>query len=421
MNKMKKVIGEIVIKILLVCSLLIFSNCGNKSSFEVETYTVKRGDFLHTVTETGELEAVNALTISAPMIPWDLGSLKITQIVEDGDEVKEGDVLVEFDKAEVRRSMENAQSELEIAQAELRKAIASQKSQIEEMEADLEKARLQNRIAQLNLELAGYKSAIERKKIELQLNNAIIDLQRAEENLENQKKINRQEINKLQLKVHQAQTKLEEAEATLDKLTVKAPAPGIAIIEKNWDTGNKFQTDDQAWRGQRLIQLPDLSTMQAKVMINEVDISKIDTAQTANIKLDAYPDTTFKSHVSDVAALARNKDRDSKVKIFDVMLLLDERNDKLMPGLTVSCEILIDKIADTLFIPIEAVFKNEEGTYVYLKDNGGFEAVPIETGQENDDYVIVVKGLSEDDQIALVDPTLELYEKQDKKEKQGSL
>jgi multidrug efflux pump subunit AcrA (membrane-fusion protein) len=170
-----------------------------------------------------------------------------------------------------------------------------------------------------------------------------------------------------------------------------------------------------------MIQLPDLASMQAKVMINEVDISKIDTVQTATIKLDAYPDSSFKAHVSDVAALARNKERDSKVKIFDVMLLLDESNDKLMPGLTVSCEILVDKITDTLFIPLEALFKDENGTFVYLKDGSDFEPTAIETGQENDDYVIVASGLKENDQIALTDPTLEKFEKEEEKEKKGTL
>ena len=378
--------------------------CSITSAVALETYTVKRNTFRLTVTETGELEAVNALTIAAPLIPWNLGSLKITRLIEDGEEVKKGDLLVEFDKGEVQKSMETAQSELEITQAELRKAVATQKSQINEMQADLEKARLQHRIAQLNFELADFKSDIERKKIELQLSDAEIDLNKAEQQIENQKNINLQETNKLKLQVNQAQTRLDEARTTLDKLTVLAPAPGIAIIQRNWYTDNKFQTEDQPWRGQRLIQLPDLATMQCKLMINEVDISKIDTAQTATISLDAYPDTSFNAHVISVAALARDKNRDSKVKVFDALLLLDESDQRLIPGMTVSCEILVNEIEDTLFIPLEGVFQDEKGPYVYLKNGKNFIHRYIKTGLENDNFVVIAEGLQENDIIALMDP-----------------
>jgi RND family efflux transporter MFP subunit len=402
-------------------SILILIACGNQQDNDIETYTLKRQDFLFTITETGELEAVNATRISAPLIPWDLGSLKITWLIEDGAEVKEGDVLVEFDKNEVQKNMEDAQAQLEIAQAELRKAQASQKSQIEEMIADLDIARLQHRIAQLTFELAGFQAEIERKKIELQLENAAIALKRAEEKIENQKNINQQEISKLKLQVSQEQTKFEEAVSTLEKLTVRAPSPGIAIIMKNRYTDIKFQTEDQVWRGLSLISLPDLSQMQSKVMINEVDISKIKLNQSAQVRMDAYPDTSFKAHVTSVASLARNKSRDSKIKIFDILLLLDEHDKNLIPGMTVSCEILVEKIADTLFIPLEAVFRNEQGPFVFVKKGTEFKAQPIITGKENDDYVIIAEGLQENDQVALVDPTpLGLSETQVELEKEES-
>ncbi len=417
---------SIVINTQLYSVIIIFIQlligCGGENDNRIETSQVHRGDFLFTVTETGELEAVNALTISAPQIPWNLGSLKITKIVDDGTEVEANDILIEFDKGQVQKSMEDAQSELEIAQAELRKASATQKSQVKEMEADFEKAQLQLRIAQLNFELANHKSKIEQKKIELQLKNAEIDLNRAKEKIQNQIHINKQEISKLKLKVRQAQTKLEEAKGTIERLTVRAPAPGIAIIRRNWQTGNKFQADDQMWRGQQVLRLPDLTLMQAKVMINEVDISKIDTTQMATITMDAYPDTGFKARVINVAALARNKDRDSKVKIFDVVLLLEENDKRLMPGMTVSCEVLVDSIDDTLFVPLDAIFKDESGPYVFLKNGSEFKKQPIKTGPENDNFVVISEGLEENDKVSLVNPqiVIDAYSREDDKKKGDS-
>ena len=352
------------------------------------------------------MAAVNSEAISAPSISWRFGALKITKLVDDGKQVEKGELLVEFDKAEVQKGIVDAKAELEIAKAELRKALASNDSQIEELEADLESTTLQHRISELNLEKASYESDIRRKEIELNLEKSTISLKKAKQEIENQKKINREEVSKLELKVQKVETKLDEANETLAKLSVKAPAPGIAIIEKSWMTGNKYQVDDQPYSGWPLIGLPDLSKIKASVQINEVDIAKIDTSQKAIIRLDAFPENGFTGKITEIARLARNKERDSKVKIFDVTILLDETDKKLMPGMTVSCEIIINEIPDTLFIPLEALFKKDGNNMVYLKDDGGFEAKQVSIGTENDDFVIITEGLTEGDQVALNDPTV---------------
>ena len=386
--------------------IFIFSFCQSKRDAIIETYEVKKSTFVSSVTETGELAAVNSEAISAPSISWRFGALKITKLVDDGKQVEKGELLVEFDKAEVQKGIVDAKAELEIAKAELRKTLASNVSQIEELEADLESTTLQHRISELNLEKAGYESDIRRKEIELNLEKSTISLKKAKQEIENQKKINREEVSKLELKVKQVKNKLEEANETMAKLSVKAPAPGIAIIEKSWMTGNKYQVDDQPFPGWPLIGLPDLTQIKASVQINEVDIAKIDTSQRAVIRLDAFPENSFTGKVTEIASLARNKERDSKVKIFDTTILLDESDKKLMPGMTVSCEIIIDEIPDTLFIPLETLFMKDGNNIVYLKSDGGFEAKQVSIGTENDDFVIITEGLSEGDQVALSDPTL---------------
>ena len=254
--------------------LFLFFSCSKNRDISIDTYTVKKGTFVSKVTETGELEAVNSEMISAPSISWRFGALKITKLVDDGKQVEKGELLVEFDKTEVEKSTIDAKAELEIAKAELRKAEANNTSQIEELEADLQSMKLQHRISELNLEKASYESEIRRKEIELNLEKSSISLKKAEQEIENQKKINQEEISKLALKVKQVENKLEEANDTMAKLSVIAPAPGIAIIEKSWMTGNKYQVDDQPFSGWPLIGLPDLSLIQASVQINEVDIKK---------------------------------------------------------------------------------------------------------------------------------------------------
>jgi HlyD family secretion protein len=385
--------------------VLLGAGCQSGSTRDVETHTVSRGEFVNSMTVTGELEAVSSKVVSAPAISWRFGQLKITRIVDDGTQVEEGEVLVEFDKAEVEKSISDAQAELEIAEAELRKAKANHKSTIESMEIDLETTGLDHEIAQLRLEQAAFKADIDRKQVELQLETAGINLEKARQELANKKRVHVEEISKLELKRQQVQTKLAEAKETVAKLTVKAPAPGIAIIRKSWMTRAKFQVDDQCYPGWPMIGLPDLSQMKAKVEVNEVDIAKAVVGQESKIRMDAYPDTSFGAKVTEIATLARNKSKDSKVKVFDVTAELKEQDEKLMPGMTVSCEIMVEQIPDTLSIPLDAAFTREGETVVFLQSGSGFKTRKVVLGPENENHVIVISGLKAGDRVSLVDPT----------------
>lgn len=389
----------------LLCGIGLVA-CGKVSDSQVETHKVVRGNFLNQVTVTGELDAVQSKMISAPPINWRFGQLKIAKLVEDGKQVQENDLMIQFDKGEVEKAITEAKSNLEISEAELRKAQVKHKSEIESMEIDLEIARINHQINKLKLEQATFKADIDRKQDEFNLEDAAIKMEQAAQELENKKDIHKQEISKLELKVNQEKANLREAEETLALLTVMAPSPGIAIIQRNWMTNNKFQVDDQTYPGYSMIGLPDLSQMKAVVEINEIDIAKVKVDQKTLVTLDAYPDTTFTGRVSEIATLARNKSRDVKVKVFDVTVLLDGSDERLLPGLTVSCDIIVDEVPQVLSIPVAAVFDREGKSVVFRRSGGGFAQQLVTLGAENDTYVLVENGLSEGDEIALADPTV---------------
>jgi HlyD family secretion protein len=82
-----------------------------------------------------------------------------------------------------------------------------------------------------------------------------------------------------------------------------------------------------------------------------------------------------------------------------------------MPGLTVSCKILINEVTDTVFIPIIAVFKDQGSEFVYVKSGSGFNRRNIKVGASNTDFVIVSEGLSGNEEIALNDPFLNKEDK----------
>ncbi|MDR0688553.1 MAG: efflux RND transporter periplasmic adaptor subunit [Prevotellaceae bacterium] len=378
--------------------------CGQKNARQIPVQEAIRGTFYVDLHEDGEVEAIRSVSIASPSISWRYGSLKITQIVKDGQDVKAGDTLIVFDRSEVQKAIVEAEGRLEISKAELERLIAQHESDMEELKADYEVTRIAQEISKIRFESAEYESDIKKKEIQLNLEKADISLARAKEQIGNRLKIQAEEVKQKQLSIEQDQLRLNEAHQTLQKLFVVTPAPGIAIINRNWSSGNKFQLGDQCWSGSPIIQLPDLSALKATVKINEVDIAKISKGLRVEVKPDAFSDSVFTGSVVSVANLAVNKDNSSKIKVFPVEILINETNKNLLPGLTVSCKIIIDKIEDVLYIPLEAIHAEGDKSYVYKKAVGGFDKVEVETGAANSDFVIISKGLSRGDKVALVDP-----------------
>lgn len=401
--------------------LLMFGSCNKKETGQIPLGTVARGTFYVDLYEEGEIEAIRSINISAPTISWRYGNMKIAQIVKDGQEVNAGDTLIVFDPSEVQKGIVEAEGYLEISQAELERLTAQHESDLEELKADYEVARISQEISNIRFESAGYESDIKKKEIQLNLEKAGIALDKAKEQIENRIKIQKEEIKQKNLTITQNKSRLHEANETLRKMFMITPAPGIAIISKSWSSGNKFQVGDQCWSGFPIIQLPDLTALKAIVKINEVDISKINKGLQVEIKPDAFSDSIFTGTVSSVANLAINKDASSKLKVFPVEIVINGTNPKLLPGLTVSCRIIVDKIDNVLYIPIEAVHQEGDKYVVYKKSTGGYDPVEIERGLSNADFTVVTAGLNENDKVALLNPFATEEKKAEEKKAETSL
>lgn len=390
--------------ILLVCTFALLLSCNKKETVEVPVSKAVKGTFYLDVIETGEIQAIQSIIVSSPDISWRYGNLKITQIVKDGKEVKEGETLLVFDPSELKKSIVEAEGRLEMSYAELEKMKAQQQSDLEEQRADYEVTRLNQEISRITFESATYEANIKRKEIQLRLDQANIALVRAKDQIENQIKIQNEDVKQKMLSIEQDKTRLREANETLQKLSLVSPSHGIAIINRNYSSDSKFQVGDQCWSGQPLIQLPNLNKLKATVQINEVDISKVTKGLKVEIKPDAFSDSVYMGEVMTVANLAVNKEGSSKIKVFPVDILIKDGGKKLLPGLSVSCRLLVRKIENVVFIPIDGVQTNGVEEYVYVKTKTGFEKVLVETGVSNTDHIIITKGLKAGDVVAMADP-----------------
>ena len=413
MNKQRTKLKLAKMAALLLCIGAV--GCAKKSTQQVPEAKVEKGVFYIDIYEEGEIEAINSINVNSPNIPWRFGNLKISDIVEDGASVKEGDTLITFDPSEVRKAILDYEDRLIVSNAELEKMIAQQELEMEQLIADYEVTRISHEITRMQLESAAHESEIKRREIQLNLDKADISLDRAKEQIENRRKIQAEEMKQKHLSIRQDEERLEEAHLTLNKLFVIAPAPGIAIISRNWSTNSKFQMGDQCWSSQEIIKLPDLSKLKAKVNINEIDISKVTRGLKVQVRPDAFSDSIFSGYVSTVANLAQNKDNKSNIKVFPVEIVIDQSNKNLLPGLTVSCRIIVDEIPDVLYMPIEALHVESDKSYAFKKTVSGYEKVEVQTGHTNSDYVIIESGLDKGDKVALIDPAT-LDKNEDKKE-----
>lgn len=401
--------------LLLIVCIFLLGACKREKAKEVPESKVMKGTFYLDLYEEGEIEAINSTNITSPNISWRYGNLKITQIIKDGKEVQTGDTMIVFDPSEVKKGVVDAESRLQMNMAELEKLMAQQQSDLEELKADYEITRISQQISKIRFESANYEANIKKKEIQLNLEKANIALDRAKEQIDNRIKIQKEEIKQKNLSIDQDKARLKEANETLTKLFLISPSPGIAIINRNWSTGNKFQVGDQCWSGFPLVQLPDLTKLRANVKINEVDISKISKGLKVEIKPDAFSDSVFSGEVTAVANLAVNKDEKSKIKVFPVEIMINETDEKLLPGLSVSCRIILGKIENAIFVPLEAVHSEGDIYYVFKKSSSEYKKTIVEIGASNADFIVITKGLTETDKVALNDPFAKDEKKDDKK------
>jgi multidrug efflux pump subunit AcrA (membrane-fusion protein) len=152
------------------------------------------------------------------------------------------------------------------------------------------------------------------------------------------------------------------------------------------------------------VNLPDLSEMIVETAVSEVDANKVDTGQEVIVTLDAFPDRLYHGSVIKKGTLARKKERGSKLNVFDVDVAIENADEDVKPGMSASCDIIIDRIESVVSVPLEAVFEKEGQTVVYLKNK---KERKVSVGRRNDEAIEIVDGLEGDEEICLIDPTLE--------------
>ncbi len=386
--------------------ILILTSMGSAET-TIPLYKVKKDKFLVSITESGELRAKNSISISTPRIR---GNLKIVFLEPEGNYIKAGAVVAKFDPTEAINNLKEAEAKLEIALSEKEKLNANQKSQMTRLESDLKSAELSFELSKLKLEQIKFEAEIKQQEAKLEHQRNELNYKKANQELESQKIVNRSESNKVEIDVRQKRSDLERAKRDLEMLTLTAPTEGLVVYETNWSTGRKITVGDTPWPGMTLVSLPDLSTMESLTFVNEVDVSRIKKDLKVIVKLDAFQDSSFEGEITSVASLGKTKSNNSTIKVFEIAVAIHSQSEILKPGMTTSNKMIINEIPNVLFVPQESVFEKDGKKIVYLKNGSGFDEQAVETAEKSENYIIISKGISSGDVVALRDPTIKIDE-----------
>lgn len=402
-------VGAVVVTVPLLWALVGEADAAT----DTLTAVVQRGDFVVSVSTSGELQALSAVEITTPEKAQQAGAyqMKIASLVPEGTVVKAGDQVAELDRSplatriqEVSLALQKAQAVWEQAQLDSTLTLSKAREDIRTMELGLEEKRLAK-------EQAVYEAPTVRRQAEIDYEKAERALAQARLDYDTRTEQAKAKMREVGADMSREQNRLQVVQEVMGQFTIMAPAPGMVIYRKEWN-GKKRGVGSQvsAW-DPVVATLPDLTRMESITYVNEIDIRRLAVDQPVVLTLDSDPSKQLKGKVTKVANVGEERPN-TDAKVFEVRIVIEGSDTTLRPGMTTGNVIETLRLPDALFVPIEAVDNAEGVPFVYLQRSGGTVRQEVITGAMNDAAVVITEGLREGDVVLLIAPadgaTLEL-------------
>ncbi|MGH9144547.1 MAG: efflux RND transporter periplasmic adaptor subunit [Vicinamibacterales bacterium] len=376
----------------------------------VPTTHVQRGRVQVTVYTVGDLRAARAVQLAAPPMG---GQLQIVHLAETGDDVKTGDVVVEFDTAEQEFNLEQARFDLQLAQQEIVKADAQAAVQIAEDEVALLHARYDVRRADLDVLSNELVTAIKAQQNVLMRDEARQRLAQLEADVKTHGETTRASSDGVREKQNKAQLSVQVAERNIESLHVRAPFDGVVTVRTNFQAFGgiyfggampDYRIGDAAFAGQPIAEVVDTSRIEVTAKLAERDRANVSPGQAVEVAVDTLPDATLRGTVRSVSAVASRGIFDAGTRQFDVAFDVAS-NPAVRPGVSAAIAISGAAYDNVLYIPRTAVFDVAGRPTVYLRSGGSFDAREVRVRAWTDS-VAVVENIEPSAEVALVDPNL---------------
>jgi multidrug efflux pump subunit AcrA (membrane-fusion protein) len=393
-----------VVAVLAVLAVLFFRQAGDSSE---EWGEVRREDLVIGVEVSGTLDAVTSASLGPPQIP-DLWDYKISFLVPEGATVRQGQPVLGFDTSQLETTLLEASAERDSAQKELEKKQTDLEMRRGEEELHLAEAEARQRRSSLKADVpAEVVAANELRQTRSELNLAQKEIAFRNDRLRFLAEQGKAELEALRSRRDRAAGRVREAQAAIAAMTVAAPRDGTVVYVSGRGPGGneKKKVGDSCWRGDKVVEIPDLRRMRAEGQVDESDAGRVAPGQRVRLRLDAHPDVVFTGVVSSIRSSVQEKSRWNPVKVVELGIDLDRTDPQRMsPGMRFLGTVEVERAPRVLTVPAEAVLNRPGGPVVLRRRHGKTGEVRPRFGRRNERLIEVVSGLAEGDRVALRDP-----------------
>ena len=366
----------------------VFTGCAGRGNDVQAVADVILGDLIISVDASGNLEMPHKADLS-------FGTTGVVKeiTVDEGEEVSEGQVLARLDAPSLEANVRVRQTEYEMAELALMQTIFPHYSY--RYSSDQPGVWLALQEAQDNLEEA--QTLLSEGRIE----EVQASLDMVKENLDQAEKKSQARVWALPLSVKLKELELDQAAAALDiakadlaKATITALFDGtVADIMIN--EGQQLSTMTYA---DPAIILIDPSEIQMIGVIDEIDVSKVNEGQEANIVLDASPDKELEGKVTFVS---NSGTVEAGVVFYKTTITLENPDEELRDGMSATAEIIIDRRDNVLLIPNRAIRGSWDNPWVEVVTDSDIEEREVSLGMSDGINTEVLSGLEEGEKVVL--------------------
>jgi HlyD family secretion protein len=355
---------------------------------------VTRGDVTRSVVATGKIQPITQVEVKS----------KASGIVEKlyvdiNNKVSKGQPLAQLDQQEV------------LAQVEAQRAqLASTEANVISFEANIE----QDKVNAAAPDLPMYKATLDRNA-QMRKEGLVSQQAYDDTNKEYLAALTRRDSSRAQIgvdtaklkqaraQVMQSQASLKQLEEQLGYTTIQAPMDGV-ILSRDVEIGDAVSSILVLGSTATLVMTEgDINQVYVQGKVDEADIAHVYMSQPARIKVESFRDRFFNGKVTKIAPLGVEKDN---VTTFEVRVSIDNPGGELKANMTANAEILLDEHKRVLTVPENAVsYDSQKNATVQIPDSkqkDGVRSVPVKVGLSNGSVTEIVSGLTEGQQVVLL-------------------
>ena len=356
---------------------VIMRNVTGANAKEVTVASLERRIISPSILASGFLAHEEEVMLSSEIIG------KVAELlVEEGDRVKAGQLVLRVDDRNLQASLEQSQA-----------AVRLNTIDIERQDV---------RIANLRSQWQRSKSLHERRMIgDDEFDNMTNQLELAEIDLKSARE-----------RLAQARAQLDQVNDQLSKTQIVSPITGL-ITSLDIKVGETAIASSTNIPGSSLMTIANPDSIYTEVLVDEADVANIALGQEAEIVAIAYPDSTMKGVVRFIANTAKIETGRQGLSFKVKIEITDPGNVVLRPGMSCRAEIFTRQDEQVLAAPIQAIIFEEDRAalrtdyFVFVDDNGVARKTAIQVGISDDEYQEIVGGLDESARI-VVGPDSEL-------------